>query len=313
MDMSNRMTPLQKERIKMQLWAMMHEGYGRSGQAFQFLLVILILLSVAMLPLEYMVENPNYSRMLLGFEVVITSLFTVEYILRIYCAPKRIRYVFSSFGIIDLLSILPFYVGLFNSTLFKSLRALRLIRLIRLGEVPSTGAKTMPGAVDEAGHGLLQQNERVLWVVSHHPLYLIYGCIAPLFCIAFGILVMVGFTLHPVSVTVAVTLFIFAIILLWRTWLNYSYDLIYVTDNRLMFHDQHLFGRAINQLNYHAITNVKPSYTGILSYMFGYGRLIVETAADQMGHFEFHMARKHEKAAHIIMGKCSVQNSGSLL
>jgi len=56
--------------------------------------------------------------------------FTIEYILRIYVADNKLRFIFSFFGIIDFLAILPFYLAV--GVDLRSLRALRFLRLFRL-------------------------------------------------------------------------------------------------------------------------------------------------------------------------------------
>jgi voltage-gated potassium channel len=61
------------------------------------------------------------------FELFCVVVFSIEYILRIYVAKKPLRYIFSFYGIVDLLAILPFYL---STTL--DLRALRSFRVLRL-------------------------------------------------------------------------------------------------------------------------------------------------------------------------------------
>jgi voltage-gated potassium channel len=68
-----------------------------------------------------------------GFDLFSVAVFTVEYLLRIYFARPRRQYIFSFFGIIDLLAILPFYVGLGVDV--RSIRAFRLLRLLRILKV----------------------------------------------------------------------------------------------------------------------------------------------------------------------------------
>lgn len=63
-------------------------------------------------------------------EIVVVTLFTLEYVYRIYSAPQRLRFIFSFYGVIDLLAILPFYLGLFVD--LQSLRMVRLLRLLRI-------------------------------------------------------------------------------------------------------------------------------------------------------------------------------------
>lgn len=63
-------------------------------------------------------------------EIAVVFIFTIEYLLRIYVSEKRLRFVFSFFGLIDLLAILPFYMA--TAFDLRSLRILRLFRLLRL-------------------------------------------------------------------------------------------------------------------------------------------------------------------------------------
>lgn len=63
-------------------------------------------------------------------EAVVVGLFTFEYLYRLYKAPKKREFVFSFYGVIDLLAILPFYLALFID--LRSLRLLRLMRLLML-------------------------------------------------------------------------------------------------------------------------------------------------------------------------------------
>ena len=64
------------------------------------------------------------------FEIISVLIFSVEYVLRIIVADKKLKYIFSFYGIIDLLAVLPFYLSL--GVDMRSLRALRLFRLFRL-------------------------------------------------------------------------------------------------------------------------------------------------------------------------------------
>lgn len=289
--------------FRSQLWAVMHHGRGKTGHGFQFFLVILIIISLAILPLElFAFQIPGLEQGLLLLEAVITAFFTIEYILRIYAAPNRMKYIFSFFGIIDILSILPFYIGLVGTQFLRALRFLRVIRLLRLSEINAAAIQEDPEVLERGvGH---VDGEHVDMVVSRHPVYLMLGIFPSLIATSFGLGAIIVFPTNPIAITLGVTLFLFALFFLWRTWLNYGYDVLYITSHRLIYHDQHLFGRSINQVNYRTITNVKPSYPGPFAYVFRYGTLIIETAADQFGHFEFPMVKNHEKAARIIMKRC---------
>lgn len=112
--------------------------YGTStpaGKIFDIILLGVILLSVVFVMLES-VENlsPAFHRFLYNAEWVITGLFTLEYIARIACVKKPKSYIFSFYGIIDLISTLPLYVTLFISggAAFLTIRAFRLLRIFRI-------------------------------------------------------------------------------------------------------------------------------------------------------------------------------------
>lgn len=94
-------------------------------------LAFLTLLSITALVLETVPELNPYTNLFLGIEYVALTAFSAEYVLRLFSAPRPFRYAFSFFGIIDLLAILPTYLG-FSSLALKSARILRILRFLRL-------------------------------------------------------------------------------------------------------------------------------------------------------------------------------------
>ena len=290
--------PAEKDREvnRKQLWGILHYGRGLTGHAYEFVSIILILVSLAILPLEFLPSFVQYHSALATIEIITTSLFTIDFVLRLYAAPRRLRYIFSFYGLIDILSIAPFYIGLLGT---QYLRALRLLRLLKLGEMKAAAAEDEESTMEEVV-GLVD-GEKVEYVVSRHPIFLLVGCIPPLLSLTVSLGLLMLLEPSAVSLSVVVTLLLFTVIFLWKTWLDFGYDVIYVTSRRLIFQNQHIFGRSINQINYPAITNVKPYYPGVFSYILRYGTIFIETQADQFGHVELHTVKQHEKAAHIIM------------
>lgn len=107
----------------------------RSGKTFDIVLLWAILLSVVSVILES-VNGVAISHRLL-FDVMewfFTALFTVEYVVRILASPNPRKYIFSFMGLIDLLSLIPSFIGLFIVG-SESLKVIRLIRLIRIFRV----------------------------------------------------------------------------------------------------------------------------------------------------------------------------------
>lgn len=294
-----------RARNRKELWAVLHDGRGRSGQILHFILVVLILLSVAILPIKFLPGYETFNAVINGMEAFIVAVFTVEYFLRIYAAPNRVRYIFSFYGIVDALSIAPFYTGVFQT---EYIRILRFIRFLKIGEMQA-GAAAEKEDVTSRSVGLVD-GESVEFVVSKHPLFLFVHCIPPAVAISFSLAVFLLADGNPIGLGIGFTLILFALLFLLKGWLDFNYDVIYLTNYRLIFHNQHLFGRSINQVNYFSITNVKPSFSSLFSFFFRYGTLDIDTAADTPGQIHITMVRKHEKAAHIIMHKSfAVQNA----
>jgi voltage-gated potassium channel len=109
------------------------------GRMFDLVLLGLILLSVLLIMMETVQGiNQKYHTQLIICEWVITIFFTIEYILRIISIQKPVRYVFSFYGIIDLLAVLPMYLSIFfpGASILSIVRALRFFRLFKILHIP---------------------------------------------------------------------------------------------------------------------------------------------------------------------------------
>lgn len=288
--------------IRPHLWGILHHGRGRAGHAFHITLILIIILSLAILPLELMPQLHDYHTTLAVIEVITAVIFTVEFILRIYAAPNRWKFIFSFYGLVDFFSIAPFYMGFFGTQYVRVLQLLRIVRVLKLGEFEAAAAEDEEKRMNKS-IGLLD-NEHIEYIITRHPFFLIISCLPPVGITAAGIAILFITNAQIVAIAVASCLFIFALIFLWKSWLDFGYDVIFITNMRMIMQNQYILGRSINQVNYHAITNVIPYYPTALSYVLRYGSIKIETTAAEQGHIELHTLRKHEKAAHIIMGKC---------
>ncbi|OBU86635.1 ion transporter [Chromobacterium subtsugae] len=117
------------------LYIVIYEADTRAGRLFDLTLTLAILISVACVMLESVAGvRQRYGTLLSVLDWAFTILFTVEYALRLICVHKPLRYVKSFFGVIDLLSILPLYLGLFipESRFLADVRILRLLRMFRI-------------------------------------------------------------------------------------------------------------------------------------------------------------------------------------
>ena len=93
---------------------------------------LLTIVSIIAVVLETVPALEQYTTIFFWVEWVTVGLFTFEYIVRLVATKPIHKYAFSFFGIVDLVAILPSFLGVGNLTFLKSARALRIIRLLRL-------------------------------------------------------------------------------------------------------------------------------------------------------------------------------------
>ena len=106
-----------------------------AGKAFDVGLLIAILISVTVICLESVRDvRAEWGPELTAASGVITVLFTIEYVLRLLCVRRPLRYALSFFGIVDLLAILPAYMAFFveGPEYLSVIRALRLLRVFHV-------------------------------------------------------------------------------------------------------------------------------------------------------------------------------------
>ncbi|MCY2687720.1 ion transporter [Salinimicrobium sp. TH3] len=120
---------------KKKLHEIIYEADTPAGKAFDIGLLLVIILSIVLVMLESIpgMSEKYYSEFYTA-EWIITAVFTVEYILRIVVINRPARYIFSFYGIVDLLSTLPSYLAILGGghNLLFAVRALRLLRIFRV-------------------------------------------------------------------------------------------------------------------------------------------------------------------------------------
>ena len=123
---------------KSKLHEIIYGTHTPAGKLFDILLLLLIVYSIIIVMLESVPRfDAKYHRFLNASEWVVTILFSIEYVLRIICIKRPKSYIFSFFGIIDLLSTIPKYlsylfIGSQYLTAFRALRLLRVFRILKL-------------------------------------------------------------------------------------------------------------------------------------------------------------------------------------
>ncbi|WP_417391300.1 ion transporter [Gimesia sp.] len=103
----------------------------KSGRAFDLAIQTIIVVSLISFSIETLPDLSEESRATLHvIEIISVIIFTVEYLARVLVASDKSGFIFSFFGIIDLLAILPFYLS--TGLDLRSLRSFRLLRLVRI-------------------------------------------------------------------------------------------------------------------------------------------------------------------------------------
>lgn len=112
-----------------------HGTDTKAGRLFDLILLGVILLSLFLIIMETVQGfDAKYHRQLVFLEWTITIFFTIEYILRVISIDKPLKYIFSFYGIIDLIATLPMYLSMFfpGTSILTVVRALRLLRLFKI-------------------------------------------------------------------------------------------------------------------------------------------------------------------------------------
>ena len=147
--MSTRYEEIQVNVLRILEPATLGDRTSRIWDISLFSLVVLNLIAVALESVPAF--QSNYGNWLYNFELFSVIVFSFEYIARVWSAPAkreidltnspfraRVRYIFSFYGLIDLVAILPFYIQAFFPGLdLRVLRALRLLRILKLNHYNS--------------------------------------------------------------------------------------------------------------------------------------------------------------------------------
>lgn len=133
------------DELRKKIYVVVFGSDTPGGRLFDIVLLILILLSILSVFLESIegTDSP-YILYIRIAEWIFTVLFTLEYALRIYSSKKPLRYIWSFYGLIDLIAILPAYIGLFFAAshyliVVRAFRLLRVFRILKLSRFLNEG------------------------------------------------------------------------------------------------------------------------------------------------------------------------------
>jgi voltage-gated potassium channel len=124
---------------RLRMYTVIFEADTVAGRRFDLALIAVVLASVAVVLLDSVVSlNARFGAWFVALEIVFTALFTVEYVARLVCVRRPLRYAASAFGVIDLVAVLPTYLALLLPGVHalidvRILRLLRIFRILKLG------------------------------------------------------------------------------------------------------------------------------------------------------------------------------------
>jgi len=124
-----------QNNFRSKLGDIIFESDTPTGKTFDVILLVVISLSVIVVLLDSVAAyHSRFGGFFYALEWTFTIIFTFEYFMRIYTAHKPVKYIFSFYGIIDLLAILPSYLSVFfvGSHYLVVIRILRLLRVFRV-------------------------------------------------------------------------------------------------------------------------------------------------------------------------------------
>ncbi len=283
----------------------LHNPNTRMAKFVNGTLVFLIVFSIAVIPVHFLPSAVWAEKYINIFDKLIITIFTIEYFLRVWSAKKRLHYIFSWWGLIDLVATLPFYLAKFGiiarPELFLLLRILRILKLGRIYDMERTAISGC--AANMHGEFKVIGNEHIERVVQKHPLIFLIKLLMPLFLTSLGLTIILFSEAHIMALPFAILFFFFAAVFFFKAWLDFNYDVIYITNRRVILQNRELFGSITNDITYESITNVKPNNIGIWHFIFGFGSVCIETAA-VAGTLNFHDApNPHEIVRHITANR----------
>lgn len=120
--------------MKRKLKSIIEKQDSKLGKLFDLVIQSLIIISLISFTVETLPDLPDQiSDILWIIEIICVMIFSLEYILRIYVADSKLKFIFSFYGLIDLFAILPFFIN--QGIDLRSIRIFRLFRLFRVFKI----------------------------------------------------------------------------------------------------------------------------------------------------------------------------------
>ena len=272
-----------------------------AGNNLNGIIIYLILVSILLIPIDLSTNLPDW---LIILEKVIVTIFTLEYFIRAWTISNPFKFIFSFWGLVDLIALLPFYMNQLGITIpigimlaFRSLRILRIFKICDEDESKDYKMSHISSSIN------LFSDEKIEDVISYHPVVFISKLISPIILIFFGLIILFFSSGSILSIASSSIFFLSSFIVHWLMWVNHKYDVLIVTNKRLIFHDKELFGSKVKDFNYESITNIEPSNIGMWNNILGKGNLLIEIMGIENPFVMKNIKDPHSVAKNIISNR----------
>lgn len=280
----------------------LHDPFNSKAKIFNGFISFVIVFSVAILPLMFLQKlYPELQEPLLVAEKITITIFLAEYFLRIWSEKNPFKFIFSWNGLIDVLAIIPFFLEQYIDSpyiwIFSLLRILRILKFVNILEFEQR-ALADP-TFNPCKKVLKLEGEKIIKIVYKHPLMFLGNLLAPILLLSLSFLVLIIAGLQLWSILVGIFIIALAGVLFFKIWLDFNYDILLVTNLRVIIQDYQLFGSTANAVGYHAILNIVPDNRGFFNWLINVGKINIETAADQKP-LSFMNLKNAHKVAQVI-------------
>jgi hypothetical protein len=296
-------------------WQLFNAPSTAIGRFVNNFIAILIILSISVIPFYFVPQLEWTLEGLFVFEIFVTIIFSLEYLLRAWSSKHPFRYIFSWFGIIDFISILPFYLEVFGVlTGAHYFLVLRISRILKLGKIYYLDRASI-AEISKKKHGnfCALENEYIERLAQKHPVIFFISLLPPLLFTSIGLIILTAFQGGIIVVLLSILCFISAFLFFLKAWIDFHYDVIYITNHRIILQNRQIFGTKLNDIVYEAITNIRPDNTGIIRFLFGFGDIYIETAAKGADRKFTHASDALDVVHHISLNRKRAIDQNSML
>ena len=165
------------EKTKRFLYEGLNDHQSRQYAPINIVISVATIVSIITIILESVNELNAYLPIFTLIEHITIVIFIIEYITRIITAPKKLAYILSFWGLIDLISIIPTFIGFANMDYLESIRMLRIIRFVRVLRLIKISRVYIHTSNEEQTEGSIIKINMTIYLLAVFSVAVIFGSI----------------------------------------------------------------------------------------------------------------------------------------